>query len=65
MEVAGIISNHARQALNFDLDADIPSHYLPVTRGTKARQEDGIKKAACYRSSTKMGVFDREQHGIS
>jgi len=43
MDVVGILSNHPRatfDALDF---GSIPFHYLPVTKGEKARQEAQIK----------------------
>lgn len=43
MNVVGIISNHPREALNVSLLNDLPFHYLPVTKDTKAQQEGQIK----------------------
>lgn len=44
MEVAGIVSNHPRAALNLTLIDDIPYHHLPVSRDTKAAQEARIRQ---------------------
>ncbi len=44
MEVAGIISNHPREALNLTLIGDIPYHHLPVTPATRASQEATIRR---------------------
>ncbi len=43
MDVAGIVSNHPRTALLKSEHATIPYHHLPVTRETKAAQEEQIK----------------------
>jgi formyltetrahydrofolate deformylase len=43
MDVAGIVSNHPREALNLTLLGDIPYHYLPVANGAKAEQEARVK----------------------
>lgn len=43
MDVVGIVSNHPRETYDgLDFGA-IPFHYLPVTKGEKARQEQQIK----------------------
>jgi formyltetrahydrofolate deformylase len=44
MDVVGIISNHPQSALNVTMVGDIPFHYLPVTKDTKAAQEAQIKQ---------------------
>jgi len=43
MDVVGIICNHPREALKISLVGDVPFHYLPVTKDTKAAQEAQIK----------------------
>ena len=43
MEVVGIVSNHPREALNGAIGADIPFHYLPITKDTKPQQEAAIR----------------------
>jgi formyltetrahydrofolate deformylase len=43
MDVVGIVSNHPRDTFNGADLADIPFHHLPVTRDSKAAQEDRIK----------------------
>jgi len=43
MEVAGIVCNHPREALNVALIGDIPFHHLPVTPETRAAQETQIR----------------------
>ncbi len=43
MDVVGIISNHARDALNLSLIGDIPYHHLPIAKDTKPEQEARIK----------------------
>jgi len=43
MDVVGIVSNHPREALSAQIDADIPFHYLAVTKDTKAAQEAQIR----------------------
>ncbi|WP_343525451.1 formyltetrahydrofolate deformylase [Sphingomonas sp.] len=44
MKIVGIASNHPREVLHTSLIGDIPYHYLPVTRETKATQEAQIKQ---------------------
>jgi formyltetrahydrofolate deformylase len=44
MDVVGIISNHPREVLKISMIGDIPFHYLPVTKDTKAQQEAEIKR---------------------
>lgn len=44
MEVVGIVSNHPQRALHITMIGDIPFHYLPVTKDTKAEQEGEIKR---------------------
>ena len=44
MDVVGIICNHPREALKISLIEDVPFHYLPVTKDTKAQQEAQIKQ---------------------
>jgi formyltetrahydrofolate deformylase len=43
MQVVGVVSNHPRETLRFPLYDDIPFHYLPVSKETRARQEAQIK----------------------
>lgn len=44
MEVVGIVSNHPREALTDTvMIGDIPFHHLPVTPGTKAKQEASVR----------------------
>ena len=43
MSVAGIISNHPKEALNISFVGDIPYHHLPVTAATKHEQEAKIR----------------------
>ncbi|MFD1789873.1 formyltetrahydrofolate deformylase [Sphingomonas floccifaciens] len=44
MDVVAIISNHPRERLHTSLIGDIPYHYLPTTRETKAAQEVAVKQ---------------------
>lgn len=44
MEVVGIVSNHPRDVLKVSMIGDIPYHYLPITKDTKAQQEAQIKR---------------------
>lgn len=44
MNVVGIISNHPFEALKVMTIGDVPYHYLPVTKDTKAAQEAEIKR---------------------
>ncbi|MBB6255241.1 formyltetrahydrofolate deformylase [Nitrospirillum iridis] len=40
----GIVSNHSQEVLRTWIPEHIPFHHLPVTPGTKAAQEAGIKR---------------------
>jgi formyltetrahydrofolate deformylase len=42
MEIAGIVSNHARESLASTDIGDLPFHHLPVTRQTKMEQETAV-----------------------
>jgi len=44
MDVVGIVSNHPQRALHVTMIGDIPFHYLPVTKESKAEQEAEIKR---------------------
>ncbi len=43
MEVVAIVCNHPREVLVHSMVGDIPFHYLPVTKDTKADQEAQIR----------------------
>ena len=43
MDVVGIVSNHPREALSHSSIGDVPFHYLPITKDTKADQEAQIR----------------------
>ena len=44
MIVAGIVSNHPRDATSLPLSEDVPFFHLPISKDTKARQEARIKE---------------------
>ena len=44
MIVAGIVSNHPREAMSLPLMADTPFWHLPISKDTKAQQEARIKQ---------------------
>jgi formyltetrahydrofolate deformylase len=44
MDVAGVVSNHPREALRHQVDPAIPFHYLPVTSETKPAQEAEVRR---------------------
>ena len=46
MDVVAIICNHPREVLVHSMIGDIPFHYLPVTKDTKAQQEAQIRALA-------------------
>ncbi len=46
MEPVAIVSNHPRDAISHTHIGDIPFHYLPVTKETKADQEAEIRRIA-------------------
>lgn len=64
MEVVGIICNHPREALKISLIGDIPFHYLPVTKETKAQQEAQIK-ALVTESGAELVVLARYMQILS
>ena len=43
MDIVGIVGNHPAASLNISLIGDIPFHHLPVTKETKAEQEDQLR----------------------
>ena len=44
MDVVAVIANHPREVLHTSLIGDIPFHYLPVHKDTKAQQEAQVKR---------------------
>lgn len=44
MDIVGIVSNHPREALNTQLIADTPYHYLPIDKDSKTEQEARIRR---------------------
>lgn len=44
MQVAGIVSNHGREAYDGVDFGDVPFHHLPVTAATKAAQEAALRR---------------------
>jgi formyltetrahydrofolate deformylase len=44
MDVVAIIGNHPESALKTSLTGDVPFHYLPITKDTKAQQEAEVKR---------------------
>lgn len=44
MDISGIVCNHPKEVLNVPMIGDIPFHYLPVTRETKAGQEARVRE---------------------
>ena len=43
MEPVAIVSNHPREAIEHTHLGDIPFHHLPITRDTKAQQEEQVR----------------------
>ncbi|MDD3797917.1 MAG: formyltetrahydrofolate deformylase [Novosphingobium sp.] len=43
MDIVGVVCNHPREALNVPMMRDIPFHYLPIAKDTKAEQEARVK----------------------
>ena len=46
MDPVAIVSNHPREAIEHTHLGDIPFHYLPITRDTKAEQEAQVRAVA-------------------
>lgn len=44
MEVVAVVSNHPSETIDTSMLGDIPFHYLPITKDTKAEQEDALKQ---------------------
>jgi len=44
MRVVSVVSNHPRERMNISLIGDIPFHYLPLSKETKAEQEAQVKE---------------------
>ncbi len=63
MDITGIVSNHPHSSLNITI-GDIPFHYLPVTRETKAAQEAQIK-AIVAETGTELVVLARYMQILS
>ena len=64
MDVVGVVCNHPRAALNGSLSDDVPFHYLPVTKDTKAQQEAQIK-ALVEQSGAELVVLARYMQILS
>lgn len=46
MEPAAIVSNHPREAIHSTDIGNVPFHYLPISKDTKAEQEVQVRKVA-------------------
>jgi len=65
MEVVGIVCNHPSEALSdSSLIGDIPFHYLPVTKDTKAAQEAQVR-ALVQESRAELVVLARYMQILS
>ncbi len=64
MQVTGIVSNHPRTTLGRSEHAHIPYHHLPVTRDTKAAQEERIK-ALIEETGSELVVLARYMQVLS
>ncbi|WP_374570716.1 formyltetrahydrofolate deformylase [Phenylobacterium sp.] len=64
MDVAGVVSNHPREALRHAVGDDAPYHHLPITRETKAEQEAQIK-AIVEESGAELIVLARYMQILS
>jgi formyltetrahydrofolate deformylase len=64
MDVVGIICNHPSNALKIALIGDIPFHYLPVNKASKAAQEAQVK-ALIERSGAELIVLARYMQILS
>ncbi len=64
MDITAIISNHPREAMKLSSMGDIPFHYLPVTKETKADQEAAIK-AIIEASGAQLVVLARYMQILS
>lgn len=64
MDIVGIICNHPREVLNGPLIGDIPFHYLPVTKDSKAAQEAQVK-AVIGESGAELVVLARYMQILS
>jgi formyltetrahydrofolate deformylase len=64
MNVVGIIGNHPREALSHSGIGDVPYHYLPVTKATRAAQEQAVKQVAA-RAGAELIVLARYMQILS
>lgn len=64
MDVAGIISNHPRDVFNGADFGDVPFHYLPITKDTKAAQESQVK-AVVTESGAELVILARYMQILS
>lgn len=44
MDVVAVVSNHASEFIDTSTLGDIPFHHLPITKATKAEQEEALKQ---------------------
>lgn len=64
MDITGIVSNHPQSALSITVGDEIPFHYLPVTRDTRAEQEARIKSIV-EETGTELVVLARYMQILS
>ncbi len=64
MDVVAIVCNHPREALVHSMIGDIPFHYLPVTKETKAEQEAQIQ-ALVKQTGSELVVLARYMQILS
>jgi formyltetrahydrofolate deformylase len=64
MDIVGVVSNHPRETYAGTDFGDVPFHYLPVTKDTKAAQEAQIK-AVVEKSGAELIVLARYMQILS
>jgi formyltetrahydrofolate deformylase len=64
MECVGIVSNHPSSTLNLTLHEGIPYHHFPITKDTKAEQEERIR-AVIEETDTELIVLARYMQILS
>jgi formyltetrahydrofolate deformylase len=64
MECVGIVSNHPSSTLNLTLHEGIPYHHFPITKDTRAEQEERIR-AVIEETDTELIVLARYMQILS
>ncbi len=64
MDIVGIVSNHPRDSIRISNLHDIPFHHLPITKATKANQEEAFR-AIISESNAELVILARYMQILS